>query len=85
MEYLTGEVPRTHRDLVRPADVPDILGDIDDEFLEQLRSLLLEQNNLLNILRDDESCSVFSYGQGLCIVAPARDSVYSAPWRQGVL
>ena len=55
MEYLTGEVPRTHRDIVHPADVPDILGDIDDEFLEQLRSLLLEQNNLLNILRDDDA------------------------------
>ena len=55
MEYLTGEVPRTHRDMVRPADVPDILGDIDDEFLEQLRSLLLEQNNLVTILRDDDA------------------------------
>ena len=51
MEYLTIEVPRTHRDIVRPMDVPDILGDVDDQFIEQLRALLLEQNTLLDILR----------------------------------
>ena len=36
-------------------DVPDILGDIDDQFLEQLRILLLEQNTLLDVLRDDDA------------------------------
>ena len=54
-EYLTGEVPRTHYDMVTPADVPDILGVLDEPFLEQLRSLLIEQNTLLEVLHDDDA------------------------------
>jgi hypothetical protein len=41
--------------MVTPADVPDILGDLDEPFLEQLRSLLVEQNLLLEVLRDDDA------------------------------
>ena len=55
LEYLTGEVPRTHHDMVTPADVTDILGDLDEPFLEQLCSLLIEQNMLLEVLRDDDA------------------------------
>ena len=55
LEYLIGEVPRTHHDMVTPADVPDILGDLNEPFLEQLRSLLVEQNLLLEVLRDDDA------------------------------
>ena len=45
------------------------LGDIDDQFLEQLRSLLLEQNTLLDILRPRDDDARYS--------AMARDSASS--------
>ena len=38
LEYLTGEVPRTHRDMVTPTDVPDILGYMDESFLQACSS-----------------------------------------------
>lgn len=47
LEYLTGEVPRTHRDMATPMDVPTILGDMDESFLQDLRNLLVEKHGLL--------------------------------------
>ena len=55
LEYPTGEVPRTHRDMVTPVDVPGILGDMDESFLQDLRDLLVEKHGLLEILRDDDA------------------------------
>ena len=55
LEYLTGEIPRTHRDLVTPADIPEILHGLDSEFLDQLRLMLQEQNSLLQLARDDDA------------------------------
>ena len=55
LEYLTGEVPRTHRDMVLPASIPDILGDVDSDFLVKLRTVLTESNALLQFSRDDDA------------------------------
>jgi hypothetical protein len=55
LEYLTGEIPRTHRDLVTPADIPEILHGLDSEFLDQLRLMLQEQNSLVQLARDDDA------------------------------
>ena len=40
LEYLTGEIPRTHRDLVTPADIPEIPHGLDSKFIDQLRPIL---------------------------------------------
>ena len=42
LEYLTGEVPRTHRDPVTKQQLQDMVGDVDSEFLTQLQALLAE-------------------------------------------
>jgi len=55
LEYLTGEVPRTHRDLVTRTEIPEILHGLDSDFLDQLKHLLHEQNALVQIGRDDDA------------------------------
>ena len=55
LEYVTGEVPRMHREMATPMDVSDILGDKDESFLPNLRDLLVEKHGLLEILRDDDA------------------------------
>ena len=55
LEYLTGEVPRTHRDTVTPAALEAAAGDMDDAFLAKLRSVLNASNTLLQHARDDRA------------------------------
>ena len=55
LEYLTGEIPRTHRDLVTQTEIPEILHGLDSDFLDQLRHLLHEQNASVQIGRDDDA------------------------------
>ena len=55
LEYLTGEIPRTHRDLVTQTEIPEILHGLDSEFLDQLKHLLHEQNALVQLGRDDDA------------------------------
>ena len=53
LEYLTGEIPRTQRELVAVAEIPTLLSELDHDFLVQLRDLLNETNKLVQIARDD--------------------------------
>ena len=55
LEYLTGEIPHTHRDLVTQTEIPEILHGLDSDFLDQLKHLLHEQNALVQIGRDDDA------------------------------
>ena len=55
LECLTGEIPRTHRDLVTQTEIPEILHGLDSDFLDQLKHLLHEQNTLAQIGRDDDA------------------------------
>ena len=55
LKYLTGEIPRTHRDTVVYSDIPTILQQLDTDFLRQLKSLLTEANDLVHIPRDDDA------------------------------
>lgn len=55
LEYLTGEVPRTHRDLVTPTALEAAAGDMDDLFLAKLRSVLQASNTMLQHARDDRA------------------------------
>ena len=55
LEYLTGEVPRTHRDLVSHTEVAEALSGLDSEFLTQLQHILQEHNSLVQIARDDDA------------------------------
>ena len=49
LEYLSGEIPRTHRNFFTPAGIPEILHGLDSEFLDQLKLILQEQNSLLQL------------------------------------
>jgi len=55
LEYLTGEVPRTRSSMASVPDVPRVLGSVDSKFLEQLQSLLNEQNSLVQFVRYDDA------------------------------
>ena len=55
LEYLTGEVPRTHRDTVTPAALEAAASDMDDAFLAKLRGVLQASNTLLQHARDDRA------------------------------
>lgn len=55
LEFLTGEIPRTRSMTAAQVNTPDILGALDTEFVDQLRTVLIEQNELLQFIRDDEA------------------------------
>lgn len=55
LEYLTGEVPRTYRDLLTPVALEEAMGDMDDKFLAKLRIVLRDSNTLTHHSRDDRS------------------------------
>ena len=58
LEYLTGEVPRTQRDTATTfaADLAGIGQDVlGSTFVQQLRGLLHEHNDLVQIIRDDDA------------------------------
>ena len=65
--------------MVTPADVPDILGDMDESFLQALRDLLVEKHGLLEILRDDDA----RYSSLSCDAASSRRHVTSFSLRPG--
>ena len=57
LEYLTGEVPRSRRDVATiPEDLISALPDgLDSDFVSQIQSLLHGNMELLHLLRDDDA------------------------------
>ena len=55
LEYLTGEVPRTSRDMVTGTDIQTISTGVNSEFVNELKHLLSQTNTLVQIARDDDS------------------------------
>ena len=55
LEYLTGEVPRTHNDVVALDQLVALGPEMNSVFLRQLRTLLTENNDLVRLVRDDNA------------------------------
>jgi len=55
LEFLTGEVPRTHRDMATLQQGPMPTDELDAQFVVQLREVLQESNNIMKWIRDDDA------------------------------
>ena len=55
LEYLTGEVPRTHRDMVTIMNGPLPKDELNAQFITQLREVLQESNSIMKWCRDDDA------------------------------